>query len=187
MQPVDTSVDPSAEVVQEDGIHPFDKLLLGMTWWRDHQQMPESHGYLLRPRLRPGWVPSWLNSEKVPILSEDGAVSLVSNDNALKSHRSEILKQYYTIDAKRLSDGATIIIKRVRKDANESTIAWLISSQSTRQDPRNHCVPIFAVNEVVVYIRQTLEVSDKLYKKCSVLTNWVKGLSFMHEKGVAHR
>lgn len=142
MQPVDISVDPSAEVVQEDGILPFDKLLLGMTWWRDHQQMLESHGYLLRPRLRPGWVPS---SEKVPILSEDGAVSLVSNDNALKSHRSEILKQYCTIDAKRLSDGATIIIKRVRKDANESTIAYLISSQSTRQDPRNHCVPIFEI------------------------------------------
>lgn len=82
----DTSVDSSAEVVQEDGIFPYDKLLFGETWWRDHQQMLESHGYLLRPRLRPGWVPSWLNSKKIPILFEDGAVSLVSFYNVLETH-----------------------------------------------------------------------------------------------------
>lgn len=109
MQPVNTplAVDPSSELVQEDDILPFDKLLLGETWWRDHQQTLESHGYLLRPRLRPG---------------------LRFNDP-----------------------------------------------------------PFFAVNEVVDFIRQTLEVSDKLRRSCSILSNWLKGLSFMHEKGVAHR
>ena len=27
--------------------------------WRDRQQILVNHGYVLRPRLRPGWMPSW--------------------------------------------------------------------------------------------------------------------------------
>ena len=27
--------------------------------WRDRQNMLGKHGYMLRPRLRPGWMPSW--------------------------------------------------------------------------------------------------------------------------------
>lgn len=27
--------------------------------WRDRQPIFRSHGYILRPRLRPGWMPSW--------------------------------------------------------------------------------------------------------------------------------
>lgn len=30
--------------------------------WRDRQQFLESKGYMLRPRLRPGWTPSWLRN-----------------------------------------------------------------------------------------------------------------------------
>ncbi|KAL1713756.1 hypothetical protein EV715DRAFT_267062 [Schizophyllum commune] len=32
-------------------------------WWIDHQPWLESRGYMLRPRYRPGWEPSW-HSEK---------------------------------------------------------------------------------------------------------------------------
>lgn len=28
-------------------------------WWRDHQNWLAERGYMLRPRYRPGWVPSW--------------------------------------------------------------------------------------------------------------------------------
>lgn len=30
--------------------------------WRDRQQFLQSKGYMLRPRLRPGWTPSWLQT-----------------------------------------------------------------------------------------------------------------------------
>ena len=30
--------------------------------WRDRQPFLESKGYMLRPRLRPGWTPSWLST-----------------------------------------------------------------------------------------------------------------------------
>ena len=32
------------------------------TKWRDRQPFLESKGYMLRPRLRPGWTPSWLST-----------------------------------------------------------------------------------------------------------------------------
>ena len=28
-------------------------------WWRDHQPWLQERGYMLRPRYRPDWVPSW--------------------------------------------------------------------------------------------------------------------------------
>ena len=32
--------------------------------WRDRQPFLESMGYMLRPRLRPGWTPSWISAGK---------------------------------------------------------------------------------------------------------------------------
>ena len=40
--------------------------------WRDRQRFLETKGYLLRPRLRPGWTPSWVTTGKTPLQSEDG-------------------------------------------------------------------------------------------------------------------
>lgn len=33
--------------------------------WRDRQVFLESRGYMLRPRYRPGWVPSWQGNPEV--------------------------------------------------------------------------------------------------------------------------
>lgn len=40
--------------------------------WRDRAEMLEQEGYILRPRLRPGWTPSWLSSGEHPRACEDG-------------------------------------------------------------------------------------------------------------------
>ena len=40
--------------------------------WRDRHEMLDKEGYVLRPRLRPGWTPSWLESGKNPLECEDG-------------------------------------------------------------------------------------------------------------------
>ena len=40
--------------------------------WGDRYEMLEKEGYTLRPRLRPGWTPSWLQSGKSPLDCEDG-------------------------------------------------------------------------------------------------------------------
>jgi hypothetical protein len=40
--------------------------------WRDRGEMLKQHGYVLRPRLRPGWKPSWFESGEDPLQCEDG-------------------------------------------------------------------------------------------------------------------
>lgn len=42
------------------------------TKWKNRAEMLENEGYTLRPRLRPGWTPSWLASGKHPLECEDG-------------------------------------------------------------------------------------------------------------------
>ena len=40
--------------------------------WRDRHEMFKAEGYEFRPRLRPGWKPSWLESGADPLDCEDG-------------------------------------------------------------------------------------------------------------------
>lgn len=40
--------------------------------WKNRAEMLEQEGYTLRPRLRPGWTPSWLESGQHPMGCEDG-------------------------------------------------------------------------------------------------------------------
>lgn len=106
-------------------------------------------------------------------------------------------KHPFTVDTTRLSDRATVVIKRVRKGRSEISIAQFLSSDSLRRDPKNHCVPIietfcnesepaieflvmpilrkfnsppfYVVSEVVDFIRQTLEVNLHMIT-CRTLT-----------------
>ena len=46
-------------------------------WWRDRYDLLLSRGYQLRPRLRPGWVPSWTTNGKGVWFCEDSAYIMV--------------------------------------------------------------------------------------------------------------
>ncbi len=48
-------------------------------WWRDRTELWADHGYELRPRLRPGWVPSWLGTDLNPLFCEDSLNLCVSS------------------------------------------------------------------------------------------------------------
>ena len=41
-------------------------------WWVERQEALERAGYMLRPRYRPGWVPSWSLTNKLYFRCEDG-------------------------------------------------------------------------------------------------------------------
>ena len=44
-------------------------------WWMEHQKWLEEKGYMLRPRYRPEWVPSWeKKGKKEPGNAEDRRV-----------------------------------------------------------------------------------------------------------------
>ena len=70
-------------------------------WWRDRNQILEDHGYRLRSRLRPGWEPSWLNTDVNPLFCEDrwsGCVSASAKSrnptpvNMLVSHERSLTR-----------------------------------------------------------------------------------------------
>lgn len=62
---------------REEAIDRIFRLKENEKWWRDRYQVFLSHGYELRPRLRPGWIPSWRNSKKRPGNCEDSIPSVV--------------------------------------------------------------------------------------------------------------
>jgi hypothetical protein len=41
-------------------------------WWVERQESLERAGYMLRPRFRPGWKPSWAGTRKYHGRFEDG-------------------------------------------------------------------------------------------------------------------
>lgn len=47
--------------------------------WRERQPFLESRGYMLRPRYRPGWTPSWLGKDVDYEECEDWHVQIVSS------------------------------------------------------------------------------------------------------------
>ena len=56
-------------------------------WWVERQEALERAGYMLRPRYRPGWKPSWAGTNKEYSRCEDGQLQWVSvNRFALLSH-----------------------------------------------------------------------------------------------------
>jgi hypothetical protein len=50
-------------------------------WWVERQEALERAGYMLRPRFRPGWQPSWAGTDKPYFDFEDGQAIEVSLDN----------------------------------------------------------------------------------------------------------
>ena len=42
--------------------------------WRDRQEYLESRGYMLRPRYRQDWVPSWGNNTRLAFFAEDALI-----------------------------------------------------------------------------------------------------------------
>lgn len=122
--------------------------------WRDKQKFLQSKGYMLRPRFRPGWIPSWTlpgNAMKIPITCEDYEPILVRLTAAVCCYMLTCcvtvalrLGQPHSnsIDATRISDGRRVYIKRVKTGGHELHIATLFPSGPFISHPRNHCVPI---------------------------------------------
>ncbi|VDB85832.1 unnamed protein product [Peniophora sp. CBMAI 1063] len=152
-------------------------------WWRDRQQFLQSKGYMLRPRFRPGWVPSWLTSGKHPYKSEDGILLPMAS---------------HTIDATRMSDGKMVYLKRVKAKNREASIACSLYSEPLRRDPMNHSVPVLDTFAdpvvpgdsfmVMPFLR---EPDDPPFERVGEVVDFVdqvlQGLVFMHEQGIAHR
>ncbi|KAI0633259.1 kinase-like domain-containing protein [Trametes polyzona] len=152
--------------------------------WRDHQKWFEEHGYMLRPRYRPGWVASWLGTKHEFDDCEDGLTYFTSQ----------------IMDAKRVSDGEVVALKRIFKSINayEVDLIKMFSAEPLATHPHNYCVPVYDVLEsplnddivfiVMPYLR--LYRSPRFYtvgEAVECFRQLIEGLHFMHQQHVAHR
>ncbi|KAH9947484.1 hypothetical protein B0H21DRAFT_807454 [Amylocystis lapponica] len=153
-------------------------------YWRDHQQWLQECGYMLRPRYRLDWVPSWKGTEKAYDECEDGQFTILG----------------HLLDAVRVSDGKVVMLKRILKTRHpwEVDIGKMFSSEVFRSDPRNHCVPFLDVLQdpqdedtvlfVLPFLREYNDPPlDTIGEAVEFLHQVFQGIQFMHENHVAHR
>lgn len=63
----------TADIIQAEQARKDHRTLLPEElFWRDHQVWLAEQGYMLRPRYRPGWAPSWKGVDKAWRKHEDG-------------------------------------------------------------------------------------------------------------------
>ncbi|KAJ8502134.1 hypothetical protein ONZ51_g223 [Trametes cubensis] len=153
--------------------------------WAERQPFFAEHGYMLRPRYRADWTPSWELDPTINILSAE-------------DHLRILPTRLNLMDARRISDNKLVLIKKVRSGSAEVQIASALYSKPLRSNPRNHCVPVLDVLRdpqdeawsylVMPFLRDIddppFESVDNILDCCEQL---LEGLAFIHEQGVAHR
>lgn len=63
-------------------------------FWRDRCSLFEKHGYRLRPRFRPGWVPSWYTNDVYKVSCEDNLSGTVSHSHSITPGIDADAKRY---------------------------------------------------------------------------------------------
>ncbi|OJT15428.1 hypothetical protein TRAPUB_8016 [Trametes pubescens] len=154
-------------------------------WWRDHQGWLAERGYLLRPRYRPDWKPSWL----------------VKKQSSLMRHEDWYRPQQpFLLDAVRVADDSLVMLKQVKKSLypEEVTLHQYLLSEPLLSDPRNHTVPLLEVLDVPDDEDAVLLVMP-IFRECNnpawttvgevvaFLAQVLEGTQFMHEHHFAHR
>ncbi|KAJ6629435.1 hypothetical protein B0H10DRAFT_1776589 [Mycena sp. CBHHK59/15] len=154
-------------------------------YWRDMQPWLQECGYMLRPRFRPGWVPSWKTSGLFYTLAEDSYMPM----------RLELM------DAVRIADNSLVMLKSVRKEVSpdEASVWSFLSSDQLRGDPRNHCIPLLDVldppnaqhGDKILVMRFMHDFSEPTFDTVGEGVDFFQqifeGLKFMHDHLVAHR
>ncbi|QRV89239.1 kinase domain protein [Ceratobasidium sp. AG-Ba] len=155
--------------------------------WVSFQPYLQSKGYQLRPRYRPGWVPSWIKTGANPLECED----------------SPHVLPLRTLDATRVNDKLQVFIKMIvpsdmdHEGRQELEILQRFSAPPFSDDPTNHVVPLldtFPIPEVEGGVFVVMPLLSKyknppFYNLSEIhdfLTQLFEGLEFLHLNDVAH-
>ena len=115
-------------------------------WWRDHYHMLERHGYRLRIRYHPDWIPSWVGTNANPLYCEDSLLHFVSCTilcHCLRTESRSLLFQIKPVmDAVRMEDAMVVAIKYISANSEEVELGRFLSSREMLAKKDNHCVPL---------------------------------------------
>ncbi|KAJ3720084.1 kinase-like domain-containing protein [Lentinula raphanica] len=162
---------------------PFDAngLSINEKWWIKHFDYFKEQGYMMRPRYRTGWKPSYDPEQVLEEVDAEDGQEMIHAD---------------VMDALRMSDSLVVAIKRVK--TGEARIATLFSDNTHNRNPRNHCVRLLEVlpvpNEdnlnflVMVWMRPIMDPRFRtIGEGVQFFKTMIEGLQYMHENNVAHR
>ncbi|CAE6508599.1 unnamed protein product [Rhizoctonia solani] len=160
--------------------------------WSSNQYYLESNGFILRPRLRQGWTPSWQEAGDDPSNYED----------------SIRITELGIADAIRASDGAQVVLKAVRSvpatiettlgRPDELGILRRLHAPPYTGHVCNHAVPLLGsmpmpcTTEGSIAVLPLLRVHDdppfvSVGEAVEFMKQVLRGLAFMHAQNVAHR
>ncbi|KAH9920140.1 uncharacterized protein B0H18DRAFT_1025296 [Fomitopsis serialis] len=179
-----TSQPPTADTPASQLDYLHGGLLPHEQYWHNRQPWLQERGYMLRPRYRTDWKPSWLGTDKYFGFCEDG-----------RSTISPVI-----MDATKTSDGLHVTLKKVNTQVHpfEVEIGQFLSSEETTSNPRNYCARILDVlpdptepNTTVIAMPLLKAFYDPDFvtigEAVAFFKQIIEGLHFMHKKHVAHR
>ncbi|KAJ6498032.1 kinase-like domain-containing protein [Mycena vitilis] len=158
-------------------------------FWIDHQQFLLSRGYLLRPRFRLGWVPSWTLSGSN---FDPKRFNIRDFEDAVHEGRRNVL------DAIRLSDGVKVVLKRIQTRTPEIGLGVYFNSPELLKHPHNRTyrlldiIPLSDDDDFAIIVMPFLRefgtpVFRRLQEVVEAMRQFLQGLKFMHDHNVAHR
>ncbi|CAL1706270.1 unnamed protein product [Somion occarium] len=152
-------------------------------WWRDQSVWLGKQGYVLRPRYRPGWKPSWTGIE-LGVDHED----------------ARILGFSAILDATRIADGELVVLKRIDNsdDPYEEELTRYLGSGPLALEPQNHCIPLLDVlhppdepNIIILVLPLLLPFNKPRFRTFGEAIDFMRqafeGIKFLHDHLIAHR
>ncbi|KAJ7620603.1 kinase-like domain-containing protein [Mycena polygramma] len=147
--------------------------------WARYQPFLEQHGYMLRPRYRPGWVSEMLTTGKGPRECEDSIPTWGG-----------------VLDATRIIDGVQVVLKMVETFSMD---VFMAEHLKIYPDAHKHTVPILEVIQMpdnwqrAFMVMPRLRVCDNtpyfgtVREFAEFLQQVLEGLVYLHSKNIAHR
>ncbi|KAF9010983.1 hypothetical protein BDZ89DRAFT_1024358 [Hymenopellis radicata] len=147
-------------------------------FWTRHYSFLHEHGYELRDKFKPGWVPKWKN-ELERTRDPDGPITA----------------KYTIIDATRSSDRKPVMLKRVLVAEHPHEVDIGLYLSSLQQHSENHAIPIIGVFmspriQLVIMPRLRLlndPCFDTVGEVVDALRQIFEGVEFLHKHFIAHR